>query len=94
MIYIIHFDKPYYHARHYVGYCADGKLEDRLARHRKGRGSRLMLAVETAGLPWKVVATHPGDRNFERSIKRAKNTPRFCPVCHPTLVARPSTRCL
>ena len=83
MIYIIHFDRPYYHARHYVGFCADGKLEERLSRHRKGRGSRLMLAVEAAGVTWTVVDTRLGDRNFERLIKRAKNTPRFCPVCRP-----------
>jgi hypothetical protein len=81
MIYIIHFDKPYYHARHYVGYCAEGKLEERLARHRQGRGSRLMLAVESAGLTWRVVVTRHGDRCVERSIKKAKNTPRFCPEC-------------
>lgn len=36
MIYIIHFDSPYHHARHYVGFCAEGNLEQRLAQHRAG----------------------------------------------------------
>jgi len=50
MIYIIHFDSSYHHARHYVGFRRDGGLEERLARHRAGSGSRLMLAVELAGI--------------------------------------------
>jgi hypothetical protein len=82
MIYIIHFETAYFHARHYVGYCADGTLDQRLARHRAGQGSRLMLAIEQAGIDFTVALTHPGDRQFERKLKRSKNTPRFCPLCH------------
>jgi len=52
MIYILHFDTPYHHARHYVGYCGDGTLEQRLERHRTGQGSRRMLAIELAGTWW------------------------------------------
>jgi hypothetical protein len=83
MIYIIHFETPYFHARHYVGYCKDGNLESRLARHRAGLGSRLMLAIELAGIDYTIAVTHTGDRTFERKLKRAKNTPRFCPLCRP-----------
>ena len=83
MIYIIHFEEPYYHARHYVGYCADGMLQQRLERHRAGQGSRLMLAIEAAGVDWTVALTHPGDRRFERRLKKSKNTSRFCPICRP-----------
>src|SRR6185437_732275 len=81
VIYIIHFDSPYYHARHYIGFCAEGNLEQRLAQHRAGCGSRLMLAVELAGTDWTLALTHPSDRNFERRLKRSHNTPRFCPLC-------------
>jgi hypothetical protein len=81
MIYILHFDTPLHHARHYVGYCADGTLDERLARHRAGRGSRLMAAIEEAGIGYTIALTHAGDRRFERAIKRAKNTSRFCPLC-------------
>jgi hypothetical protein len=85
MIYIVHFEKPYHHARHYLGYCADGALEQRLARHRAGQGSRLMYAIELAGIDFVISLTHPGDRTFERKLKRAKNTPRFCPLCRRAL---------
>jgi CelD/BcsL family acetyltransferase involved in cellulose biosynthesis len=87
MIYILHFDAPYHHARHYVGYCADGTLDQRLQRHRAGQGSRLMLAIELAGIGFTVALTHPGDRHFERTLKRAKNTPRFCPLCSKSVIA-------
>jgi transposase len=91
MIYILHFDSPYFHARHYVGYCTDGTLEERLARHRSGQGSRLMLAIELAGIGFTVALTHAGDRHFERRLKRAKNTARFCPLCpKQRKAARPS----
>jgi hypothetical protein len=87
MIYILHFDEPYFHARHYVGYCAEGKLEQRLARHRAGQGSRLMWAIELAGIEYTLALTHPGDRHFERRLKKAKNTARFCPLCRATHAA-------
>ena len=83
MIYILHFDEPYHHARHYVGYCGENKLEERLARHRAGQGSRLVYAIELAGIDFTVALTHEGDRTFERRLKNAKNTPRFCPLCNP-----------
>ena len=91
MIYILHFDTPYYHARYYVGYCADGTLEQRLARHRAGQGSRL-LALELAGIDFTVALTHSGDRHFERRLKRAKNTPRFCPLYSERKRSTPGTR--
>lgn len=59
MIYILHFDTPLHHARHYVGYCADGTLNERLARHRAGHGSRLMAALEEAGIGYTIALTHP-----------------------------------
>jgi hypothetical protein len=53
-----------------------------LAQHRSGNGARLMEIVTAAGIAWKVVRTWAGDRTFERSLKRRKNTPRrLCPVC-------------
>jgi hypothetical protein len=37
-VYLLHFDTPYRHARHYLEYAAD--LDVRLAQHRAGRGAR------------------------------------------------------
>jgi hypothetical protein len=85
MIYLIHFDRPLHHARHYLGYCADGTLEVRLIRHRGGRGARLLAVLRELGIGWRVVRVLDGDRRFERRLKAAGST-RLCPVCR----ARPA----
>jgi hypothetical protein len=55
VVYLIHFDQPYYHARHYLGTTYD--LEHRLAQHALGRragGARLMEVITQAGITWRV----------------------------------------
>lgn len=85
MIYLIHFEKPLFHARHYLGFCVED-LEARIDRHAKGTGSKLMRAVVKAGIRFAVVRVwEEGDRNFERKLKNRKNTPRLCPICNPKL---------
>jgi predicted GIY-YIG superfamily endonuclease len=37
VVYLLHFDRPYKRARHYLGFAED--LERRLELHRAGRGS-------------------------------------------------------
>lgn len=82
MIYLIHFDEPLHHARHYMGFCEEGNLERRIERHTQGRGSKLMRAVVEAGIDFEVVRTwEGGSRTLERKLKNHKNTPRLCPVC-------------
>lgn len=78
-VYLIHFERPYKHARHYIGWASD--LEGRLEHHRKGSGAVLMAVVTKAGIAWSVVQTWTGDRNFERRLKNRKSSPRFCPAC-------------
>lgn len=83
MIYLVHFEKPFKHAKHYVGFT-DKTLKERFARHmslaRMHRGSALLRAVLAAGIKFKVVRTWEGDRNEERRMKSGGNSWR-CPVC-------------
>ena len=79
-VYLIHFDTPLHHARHYLGWCNEGGLERRLARHRAGNGSKLMRAIKEHGITWKVVRTWEGDRNLERKLHNIHGS-RLCPVC-------------
>lgn len=84
MVYLIHFDESYKHARHYVGWThSEFTLERRLKHHENGTGSRLMKAVSKAGIPWKVVRTWDGDQCFERRLHNNKNSKRLCPICSP-----------
>ncbi len=79
MIYLIHFDKPLSHAQHYVGYAED--VEQRFGRHKGGRGSALLNAVQSQGINYQVVRTWEGGRQEERQLKRQKNAARYCPIC-------------
>jgi len=82
MVYLLHFERAYRHARHYVGYTED--LEARLAAHRAGHGARLLEVIDEAGIGWELARLWPdGDRDLERRIKRAGHTPRLCPTCNP-----------
>lgn len=86
MIYLLHFSKAFKHAKHYMGFTDD--LEERLARHQAGDGSKLLRAVKLAGIEFQVVRTWPGGRVFERRLKRRKDTPKLCPACNPKALNR------
>ncbi len=86
-VYLLHLDRPYKHARHYLGHAVD--LDARLAQHAAGRGARLLQVVKAAGIKWTLAQTWPGGRDIERKLshgdplwgKRQKNSPRLCPIC-------------
>jgi predicted GIY-YIG superfamily endonuclease len=86
-VYLIHFDRAYHHARHYIGYTALETVEERIARHRSGRGARLLDVVTAAGISWRVVKTWEfpnvaAAKQKEKSLKGHSGT-RYCPVCNP-----------
>ena len=81
-VYILHFDRPYHHARHYLGFTTN--LRRRVRQHRTADSSyhRLVQAVVAAGIGFTVARVwEDGDRDLERRLKRWKNTPDLCPVC-------------
>jgi predicted GIY-YIG superfamily endonuclease len=79
MVYLLHFARPYRHARHYLGYAED--LEQRLARHRAGSGARLLAVIAAAGIDWRLVRTWSGTRTLERRLKGRHSGVRLCPIC-------------
>jgi hypothetical protein len=79
-IYLLHFERSYKHARHYLGWTEN--LEQRLEAHRSGRGSPLVAAAIAEGIEFQLAATWPGDRHKERKLHRYKNSgARLCPIC-------------
>ncbi len=85
-VYLLHFDRPYRHARHYVGYTALENLEQRLQRHREGRGARLLARCVREGIEFKPVRTWvfgsaEAARKKERRLKKSGGASRYCPVC-------------
>jgi hypothetical protein len=79
VIYMLHFHRPYKHAMHYVGWTED--LLDRLDRHAKGTGARLIAVIWDAGIgsgtpgsasPWSASAKAPGTPNAPSSTTAAQ----------------------
>lgn len=85
-VYLIHFDEPYKHARHYLGWASPGRgrLERRLEQHRKGTGARLMQVIFDAGIGWQLARTWPGGRDLERRLKQRHKIRTACPLCGVT----------
>jgi predicted GIY-YIG superfamily endonuclease len=81
VIYLLHFTRPYQHARHYCGWTED--LIERLCCHASGRGARLMAVIYQAGISFTLVRTCEGTRRTERAIKNAGGAVRYCPLCTP-----------
>jgi hypothetical protein len=77
-VYLLHFDRPFRHAKHYTGWALD--LESRLALHSAGQGARLLAVIREAGIGWQVARTWPDvDRHYERALQGGAS--RRCPLC-------------
>lgn len=78
-VYLIHFDTPYKHARHYIGWTPN--LERRLRQHRQGEGARLLAVIKDAGITWRLARTWEGGRDVERRLKNWHKAREMCPIC-------------
>lgn len=96
MIYVLHFARPYHHARHYLGFAENAKnLERRVRQHIEGTGRRpspLVRAVVASGIEVTHVATFEGDRDEEKRIKANASTAFYCPVCRGAYLAKARDR--
>lgn len=79
-VYLLHFSRPFGHARHYLGWAK--RLKDRLSHHDNGSGANLLRHVREAGITWVVARTwEKVDRNEERRLKKRGGASRLCPIC-------------
>lgn len=85
MVYLIHLSEPYKHAQHYIGFVEDDEdVLQRLAKHQKGIGSKMLRAVNRAGIQYFIARCWPGyTRTQERELKNKKHSSRLCPICNP-----------
>lgn len=83
-VYLIHLDKPFRHARHYLGYSQGlDSIKYRLAHHKSGSGANLLKHVANAGIGFQIVRVWPnGSKSDERRLKSHSST-RLCPICNP-----------
>lgn len=80
-IYVLHFSRPYRHARHYIGWATKDTVQARVDQHMSGRGSPLVKAAVDAGIEVKVAAVMPGTRDMERHLKNRHDNRGVCPDC-------------
>lgn len=76
-VYIIKFSEKLHHAGHYIGSCADWRVQQRLEEHRAGRGARICRAAVQRGIQLNLIAVLPGYYEEERRIKFWHNTPKY-----------------
>ena len=85
IVYIIHFNEPYKHAKHYTGITNDFYL--RMKAHLKGKGAKLPYIVLKSGIGmkffiWKNNLNFKEAKKEEKRIKKViKNTARICKYC-------------
>lgn len=79
-VYLLHFTKPYKHARHYIGFTTVD-VRFRVGLHRKGKASPLTRAVIDSGGDLLLARVWNGDRNDERRLKKQGGASRNCPIC-------------
>lgn len=78
VVYLLCFERPFGHARHYMGWTSN--LYRRLDHHVMGTGANLLKHVAKAGISWRLVALYPGTRSLERAMKNHGHA-RRCPAC-------------
>jgi hypothetical protein len=83
IVYLLHFDPPYRHARHYAGYTTEDDVMYRIERHYAGTGAKLTAAAVAAGTRLVLARQWIGaPRKFERHTKK-RGMARLCPICNP-----------
>lgn len=85
-VYLLHFDRAFKHARHYVGFAADGAVHQRIDEHYAatrgdGKHHRLMVVIREAGISFTLARLWPtGTKALEKSMKQRGHA-RACPIC-------------
>lgn len=78
--YLLHFDRPYKHARHYLGWTLD--LPKRLDEHLNGNGARLIDVITAEGIGFEVARVWTGmTLRDEKRLKARGSGVRLCPLC-------------
>jgi len=84
-VYVIHFDTPYKHAKHYTGIAKN--VPKRMKEHRGGYGARLtqVLKENNINFKWAILKTYntfSEAKTEEKRLKtKVKQPKRYCPFC-------------
>lgn len=79
IIYLLCFDEPYKHAKHYLGSTSD--LDKCIEEHENGAHCNLTKVIKKAGISFTLARLWSGDKKEERRIKNMGGLRRVCPLC-------------
>lgn len=79
-LYLLHFNQPYKHAKHYLGIAKNG-IDRRLIEHRKGKGANLTKVIKMAGIEFTLARIWLNvPRKSENKLK-GRGLTIYCPLC-------------
>jgi predicted GIY-YIG superfamily endonuclease len=84
-VYLLHFDTPIAHAKHYMGMARD--IQARTNKHARGTSkARIMDVLFTRNIGFLIARVWVCDTlkeayELERRLKRAGGKSRMCPIC-------------
>lgn len=79
-LYLLHFDTPYKHAKHYLGIAYSG-IENRIEDHRNGRGANITKVLKANNITFTVAKTWlQVPRKSEMKMK-GRGLTEYCPIC-------------
>ena len=80
IVYLLHFEKPYCHAKHYIG--STSNLIHRMKEHDKGKSDvRLLNVIRENNIGFYLARVWRGDKIEERRLKNRGGASRHCPIC-------------
>lgn len=90
LVYLLHFERPLSHARHYIGSTPEHGLARRMQEHANGRGAKLTAAVARAKIPMTLARLwYSPDRRLETKLKAGRNSKHLCPICTKGEIGNP-----
>lgn len=89
-VYLLHFDTPYQHTRHYCGWGKNVVMRVESQLKGKRTAAHFVKVVHKAGIKIRLAHIwHGKDRKFERKLKDTHNLKRFCPICKCVVTVEP-----
>jgi hypothetical protein len=79
-VYLLHFEQPFGHAQHYIGFSR--VIDDRLTDQLRGSGARLVQHVIAAGIVISLAKEWIDvPQTMEFRLKNRGGAARICPIC-------------
>lgn len=97
-LYLLHFDRPYKHARHYLGWARDlAALHRRVDVHYAatpgdGKNHALMIALKQAGISFTLARIWPDGTRQDERRKKQRGHARQCPMCRAEAGRKPAVK--